>query len=138
MQSNPSKMWLTSLPWLLLPAAALGQGRTWMVELGTDPAAAPATGPTTLQLDPGECKTVAVWVEDPAGQSGLLRNYDIIMPWFASGGSIGAGLPDRVVPRPGRRQLDRLLHATDAGDPSGGRRRATGVERPQPRRGRIV
>jgi hypothetical protein len=83
-------MWLTSLLCLVLPAAALGQGRTWMVELGSDPAAAPATGPTTLQLAPGECKTLAVWVEDPTGQSGLLRNYDIIMPWFASGGSIGA------------------------------------------------
>jgi hypothetical protein len=90
MQSNPSKTWLTSLLCLVLPAAALGQGRTWMVELGSDPAAAPTTGPTTLQLAPGECKTIAVWVEDPAGQSGLLRNYDIIMPWFAGGGSSGA------------------------------------------------
>src|SRR5262245_14356863 len=78
-----------SLAWLLLPSFALGQARSFMVELGTDPGAAPASGPTTLQMAPGECKTIAVWVEDASGSNGLLRNYDIIMPWFGAGGTSG-------------------------------------------------
>jgi hypothetical protein len=76
----------------LLASSAFGQARSWMVQAGSDPSAAPGVGPTSIVLSPGGgTVTIEVWIEDPAGMVGMpLNGNQIIMPWSASGGASGS------------------------------------------------
>src|SRR5262245_42423401 len=83
---------MASLVCLLLPAAALGQTRSFMVQLGSDPAAAPTSGATSLQAAAGSTVSIAVYLEEkavggvcPGGAGSLcLNGIQVVVPWFAT------------------------------------------------------
>jgi hypothetical protein len=84
-------VWLISLVaalggLLTAPATTLGQALVFMREEGDDPNEWPPG--SDIYADPGEQVTVFVWLEDPVG-IGNLNAYQIIIPWFATGGDEG-------------------------------------------------
>jgi hypothetical protein len=66
-----------------------GTIRTFMVEMGTDPSAAPITGPTSVQMAAGTIVEIAAYFENSGVESSGLNSYQIILPWFANGGDSG-------------------------------------------------